>query len=531
MEHDVGGHALLLGRRRTPGPQHLEELDVVVRQVGRRAWLARRASPRARHAFSVSRRSRTSRAPPQDVRAVGVQPQRAVAVGVHPQQLHGQQLPDHAAPLAVGQVLRRHRTSLSAACPSCVIRGRRPCRAGCRRRARRRTAARAAPAGRPSTAASAPATVPSQDSGGVRQVSQLPQRLRTAGRSSRAAAPGGTSTVSQSASIASRCAVSSRAVREVALGRVDHLALLHDVGQAVREPRRGRQAVAAGTAGLLVVALHRLRQVEVGDEPDVGLVDAHPERDGRDHHDARPRAGTAPGCAARTCRSRPAWYGSAGDAVVDQELRGLLDRVPRQAVDDAGVAGVLGAQQVEQLVARLVLGHDAVLDVGPVEAGDEVPWRRRAAAGAAISARVCVGGGGGQRDPGDLGPALVQHRQLQVVGPEVVPPLRHAVRLVDGEQGDRCRGRAARWSARTPQPLGREVQQVELARDGRRPRPARRSDDSCVELRKPARTPSARERVDLVLHQRDQRRDHDARCRPGPAPGSGSTATCRRRSA
>jgi hypothetical protein len=31
---------------------------------------------------------------------------------------------------------------------------------------------------------------------------------------------------------------------------------------------------------------------------------------------------------------------------------------------------------------------------------------------------------------------------------------------------------------------------------------------SNVELRKPARTPSG-QRVDLVLHQRDQRRDHD----------------------
>ena len=70
-----------------------------------------------------------------------------------------------------------------------------------------------------------------------------------------------------------------------------------------------------------------------------------------------------------------------------------------------------------------------------------------------------LGGGGRQRDPGDLGPALVQHRQLQVVGPEVVPPLRHAVRLVDGEQGDgaavqQLDGLAAPAGARAPGTAG-----------------------------------------------------------------------------
>ena len=61
---------------------------------------------------------------------------------------------------------------------------------------------------------------------------------------------------------------------------------LHHVLQAVGHPGVGRQAVAAGAAGLLVVALDVLGQVEVGDEAHVGLVDAHAEGDGRDHHDA-----------------------------------------------------------------------------------------------------------------------------------------------------------------------------------------------------------------------------------------------------
>ena len=75
------------------------------------------------------------------------------------------------------------------------------------------------------------------------------------------------------------------AVREVAGRVVDHAALLHDVVQAVGEPGGRRQAVAAGATGLLVVALDRFGQVDVGDEAHVGLVDAHAEGDrGDDDH-------------------------------------------------------------------------------------------------------------------------------------------------------------------------------------------------------------------------------------------------------
>jgi hypothetical protein len=56
--------------------------------------------------------------------------------------------------------------------------------------------------------------------------------------------------------------------------------LLHDVAEAVGHPRVGGRAVAAGAAGLLVIALDALRQVEVRDEAHVGLVDAHAEGDG-----------------------------------------------------------------------------------------------------------------------------------------------------------------------------------------------------------------------------------------------------------
>ena len=185
------------------------------------------------------------------------------------------------------------------------------------------------------TAASAPATVPSQDSGGIEAGVAVAARLARPGRSRRAAARGGTSTVSHSASIASRCAPSRRRCARSPSELVDHLALLDDVLQAVGEPGGRRQPVAPGAAGLLVVALDRLRQVEVGDEAHVGLVDAHAERDGRDHDQAV--LAQEPGLVGARGPRRPGPRGTAAPAMpcAGQELRRLLHRGARQAVDDA----------------------------------------------------------------------------------------------------------------------------------------------------------------------------------------------------
>ena len=126
-------------------------------------------------------------------------------------------------------------------------------------------------------------------------------------------------------------------VSGVAVALLDHAALLHDILQSVGQPRRRRQAVAAGAPGLLVVALDALGQVEVGDEPHVGLVDAHAEGDRRDHHDAvfaqEPRlvARARGRVETRVIRQRL-------DALGHERVGRLLDRRARQAVDDAGVA-------------------------------------------------------------------------------------------------------------------------------------------------------------------------------------------------
>src|SRR3546814_14588479 len=54
----------------------------------------------------------------------------------------------------------------------------------------------------------------------------------------------------------------------------------------------------------------------------------------------------------------------------------LVDPRARQAVDDAGVAGVLREEGLE-LRPRTLFRHDAIADVGPVESGDEDPTARK----------------------------------------------------------------------------------------------------------------------------------------------------------
>jgi hypothetical protein len=112
-------------------------------------------------------------------------------------------------------------------------------------------------------------------------------------------------------------------VRQVPRRVVDHLPLLHDVGEPVGQPRGGRQPVASGAAGLLVVALHGLRQVQVRDEPHVRLVDAHAERNGR-HHDQAVLAQEPRLVRRAHPRVQPRVVGQRGDALGEQELGRLL---------------------------------------------------------------------------------------------------------------------------------------------------------------------------------------------------------------
>ena len=121
-------------------------------------------------------------------------------------------------------------------------------------------------------------------------------------------------------------------------------------------------------------------------------------------------------------------------------------------------------------------------------------------------------------------------RQAQVVGPEVVPPLGDAVRLVDREQVDPplaerfeedAGGKALRRAVDDPRRAAAHL------RERARAPPRRLIPEEIIATGWPA----AVSRCHWSLHQRDQRADHDRQVLASPAPAAGSRGSCRRRSA
>ena len=206
--------------------------------------------------------------------------------------------------------------------------------------------------------------------------------------------------------------------------------------------------------------------------------------------------------AARVSAGRPAWYGSASIPWAREELGRLLDRLAAQRVDDAGRSGALRPDEGDELAARVGLRLDAVLDVRPVEARHEMQRVRQLQP----LGHLAVGRGrrgGGEGEARHAGEPLGEGAQREIVGPEVVAPLRHAVRLVDRDDTE-LSARQEPQRGLGVQPLGRHVQQVELAGEvgtldggalGRRLSRVEVGGAHAV----------GDERVDLVVHQRDER--------------------------
>ncbi|MNN26100.1 hypothetical protein D3C81_1395980 [compost metagenome] len=146
--------------------------------------------------------------------------------------------------------------------------------------------------------------------------------------------------------------------------------------------------------------------------------------------------------------------------LVAEELGDFLDLLARQAVDDAGVATAFG-EEAEQLLARLLLGHDAVEDVRPVEARQETLGILQVQARDDFFAGTHVRRGG-QGNTWHLREQLGQLPQLQVLGTEVVTPLRYTVGFVDREQGD-IQGTQEIQHARLHQTFRCQVEHLHLA--------------------------------------------------------------------
>ena len=196
------------------------------------------------------------------------------------------------------------------------------------------------------------------------------------------------------------------------------------------------------------------------DEAHVGLVDAHAEGDGRHHHD---RLAVLEAHLIRFPLGlvHAGVIGERVIALIAQPGGGFLGLALRQAIDDAALAFV-PLQEFLELRAGIILFRDGVADVGPVETGDEGVFGGNVKVRQNFCARRLVGRRR-QRHARRAGKAL-HHRVEPAIGrAEIVPPLRQAVRLVDGDQRQLHPGEPFEH-VRPQQRLGRDVEKVERAR-------------------------------------------------------------------
>ena len=265
----------------------------------------------------------------------------------------------------------------------------------------------------------------------------------------------------------------------------------------------GACTVAPGASGLLVVAFERIAHRVVDDEAHVGLVDAHAEGVGRDHH---PHAARDPLLLSLRPlgMAQPAVVGRGRDALLPQQIGDLLRRLARAHVDDARARDVVHeAQQLAVLVVRMA---DAVREVGPREAAaQDVRFGEFQVVHDVLGDPR--GGRGREGQHRDAGQALAQLGDAQVRGAEVVAPLRDAVGLVDGDERD-VHAHDAQTEGLRGEPLGGDVEELHVAvdavvqRDVDLPRREPRVDGH-------GRDAPCAQAVHLVLHQGDERRNDD----------------------
>ena len=208
----------------------------------------------------------------------------------------------------------------------------------------------------------------------------------------------------------------------------------------------------------------------------------------------------------------------------------LLGAAPGRHVDDAACRRTSPPSTCQQPAPAVVLGRAVRRleeEVGPVQPGDDHLGIAQPQPGGDVVAHRRRGGRGERDDDraarsatepsaGRPTPAASCGERVaegQVVRPEVVPPRRQAVRLVDRDQR-----RAQRPDLGQPVRLGQL-----LRRDEQEPGPSRRappsSASSCwrgrlgrADPHRPGQlVPAAVEPGDLVLLQRQQRRDHHGR--------------------
>ncbi len=205
-----------------------------------------------------------------------------------------------------------------------------------------------------------------------------------------------------------------------------------------------------------------------------------------------------------------------------------FDALSGRAIDDAGL--VLADQRVQPFVfLRFVRDRrDEQFQIGPRESRHELPRLAQAKVRQDIAAHFRRRRRGEGRDLG----AAQRFEHLiepEIIGPKIVAPHGEAMRFIhrekrDGALAERFQKRAAAEAFR------RDVDQFELApRQRPDPFPLLIRAERAVDQRRG--NAAALERIDLVLHQRDQGRDDHGGSLEEQAREVGNRAICRRPSA
>ena len=286
---------------------------------------------------------------------------------------------------------------------------------------------------------------------------------------------------------------------------VDEEALRDHILRAVQKHAVGALAVAPRAPGLLIVAFNVLGHVVVNHKPHVRLVDAHAEGV-RGHHNAAVIHGERVLIAAALVVGQSRVVVRGAEAVALQAVADFLHLPARGAIDDAAHAAI-AVQKFGQRLALVRGTQYAVIQVRPVEAGDQLKRLPKADQAANVRAHALRRRGRERAQPRPRRKTADELLNIQIRRPEILPPLGDAMRLVHGDHA-RVHFRRQRKEALRQKPLRRDVDNLILAaaRVGQRRRCLPLGERAVQKRRGHARL---RERVHLILHQRNQRGNHD----------------------
>ena len=281
-----------------------------------------------------------------------------------------------------------------------------------------------------------------------------------------------------------------------------NLAYTGKVGGIPEQHGIGRLAVASGPAGLLEISLGTVRKVKMDDEPDVRLVDAHPESVGTDHDPDLP--GFPRFLPLRPDeRAETGMVERAGHPLRGEEGSRLLAFRPVPHIDYPGtIDSPADIQELPFLVGTL---PHHITEIGPLETG----FQHQLFPEGQLLHNVFGNTGGGRGGEGDDRgmDSLPQLPDLQVIRPEIISPLGYTMGLIYDYITDIQDFQVGPKQER-PQPLGTQVEELVSPVGGIVQGQVNFLPAHSGMHRNGFDTPLL-EVLDLVFHQGDQRRDHE----------------------